>query len=109
MYKLSLILTILMLVMSCNDCLYYAKKFRARQFEMVVQKKYRRSNKQANFEGLDSSGKAVSYEAVTLPGLYEMVEIGDTMRKYLGTSNIKLCRKDTCLIYHWICEGGSVD
>ena len=109
MYKLSSILAISMLIMSCNDCLYYAKKFRARQFEMVVHKKYIRYQKQLNFEGLDSTGKEVSFEVVGLSELYDMVEIGDTMRKELGTSNVKLFRKDTCLVYRWNCGGRRVD
>ena len=76
---------------------------------MIVQKKYIKQRKEINFEGIDSTGKQVLFHEIGFSELYDMVEIGDTMRKELGTSNIKLFRKDTCLVYRWNCDGRRVD
>lgn len=109
MNKLTLILAALIPIMSCNDCFYHAKQFEKRQFEMIIKKKYIKYGKQTDFEGVDLNGKRALFDEVGFWELYEMAEIGDTMRKELGTSNIKLCRKDTCLVYRWECNGQIVE
>lgn len=109
MYKIGLILALVMLTTSCNDCLYHAKQFEKRQFEMIIKKKYIKYGKQTDFEGVDLNGNRALFDEVGFWELYDMAEIGDTMRKELGTSNIKLCRKDTCLVYRWECDGRRVD
>ena len=109
MSRFILIFTIFMVVVGCNDCRYYAKEFEKRQFVIIVQMKYIHDYKQIAFEGVDLGGKAVLFDEVGFRDLYDMVKVGDTLKKELGTADIKIFRKDTSLICRWYCNGQIVE
>ncbi|MCF6405180.1 hypothetical protein L3C95_19915 [Chitinophaga filiformis] len=109
MSRFILIFAIFAITAGCNDCRYYAKEFKKRQFIIIVQKKYIHDYKQTAFEGLDLDGKKALLDEVGFWNLYDMVEVGDTLRKELGTADIKVFRKDTSLVCHWECSSGPVE
>lgn len=109
MLRSILMFAIFLIVAGCNDCRYYAKEFKKRKFIIIVQKKYIQGYKQTTFEGLDLDGKKALFDDAGFRKLYNMVEVGDTLRKELGTADIKVFRKDTSLVCHWECSEGPVE
>ena len=107
--KFVLIFTIFMIVVGCNDCRYYAKEFKKREFVIIVRKKYVHDYKQIAFEGVDQRGKKALFDEVGFRDLYDMVKVGDTLKKELGTADIKIFRKDTCLVCPWYCNGQIIE
>ncbi|MBW8684704.1 hypothetical protein [Chitinophaga rhizophila] len=105
MSKFILTFAVSVIIFSCNDCRYYAKEFKKRQFVIIVREKYIHDYKQITIEGVDLTGKKALFDEVGFRDLYDMVEVGDTLRKELETADIRIFRKDTSFVCSWYCNG----
>lgn len=98
-------LIIIGLLNSCKDCRTYANEFKMKQYNFVVQKKSIENVKESKFVGINSKGEEVIFQEVGFAEVYNSVQIGDTIIKELGSADVKVCQKDTCIVCHWYCDG----
>ena len=61
------------------------------------------------FRGLDNNNNSVKFQEFSHWKVYESAEIGDTLFKELGKSEIKLIKKDTILSFPLECGGEVVE
>jgi hypothetical protein len=94
---------------ACNDCRYYAKEFKKEQYQIIIKEKFIKDAKVICFTGVSFTGDKVLFEHIGFWDLYQVAEIGDTLIKEPGHTEIKLCKKDASIIYPWYCQGVAVE
>jgi hypothetical protein len=93
----------IILATGCYDCYDHANEFKKVNFQIILKKKFIKQYKVTCFEGVDFEGKRAFFEDVGFNDVYEIVQIGDTLIKVSGSADIKICKKDTCIINHRYC------
>jgi hypothetical protein len=69
-------------------------------YRFKITKKQKQNNKFIIFKGIENSGKKADFEEPEFWDVFNSVEIGDTLVKELGKTEIKIIKKDTVLIFH---------
>ena len=93
---------------SCYTC-YDVK----RQYEpfscrfMVIEKS--KDNRFLEFNGSDSKKKHVNFKIGQHWDIYDSVEVGDTLLKKTGETDLILIKKDTTLVFPLMCGGRPVE
>jgi hypothetical protein len=105
MKRLLVLSVLIILITGCFDCYYFVNEFRKVKFQIILKKKFIKQQKVTCFEGVDFEGKRAFFEDVGFNDVYEIVQIGDTLIKVQGSADIKICKKDTCIINHRNCSG----
>lgn len=71
---------------------------------------YEKSKRQfIEFKRFDDVNKAVAFREGEFWRIYDSVEIGDTLLKELGKTDLVLIKKDTVLVFPLYCSGKLVE
>lgn len=98
-----LLICVLSLCQSCNDCVEYAKEFRNEAYHFQVHKKYK-EGRNTVFEGSGQKFEIVGWEY-----LLDTVRIGDTFLKEKGSTVVKIIKKDTVYEFPAYCSDLPMD
>ncbi|NVN95612.1 MAG: hypothetical protein HXX18_10065 [Bacteroidetes bacterium] len=86
----------------CQECL--EKKFRPLEYNMVVTGKYI-DVKFYKAIGREASGKIdTTEESALFQDIYNIIEIGDTLRKEKGKLDVYIIKKDTTYVFPYFCN-----
>jgi hypothetical protein len=66
-------------------------------------------DKYIEFKGFDKNNIHVEFKEYANWKIYDFVEIGDTLYKELGKTDLILIKMDTTLVFPLICEGKIVE
>ena len=64
-----------------------------------ITKKQKQNNKFIIFKGIEKSGEKADFEEPEFWDVFNTAEIGDTLLKELGKTEIKIIKKDTVLVF----------
>lgn len=101
---------LLLLFSSCFNCRDYYTSFKEQELAVKIIKKYRdaENHSMQTIEYFDSKGKLIVDQVRTTPGLFESVEIGDSLIKEKGSLAYLVKKKDTTLVFYPVCKGDTM-
>ena len=107
MKKIILVIFNIVFFMGCYNCDDVKKHCETLSCRFKVSEKSR--DKYIDFKGFDKKNNIVDFEEFEYWNIYDSVELGDSLIKELGKSEIKLIKKDTILVFPLMCEGRVVE
>jgi hypothetical protein len=88
---------------SCTTCEDVKRYCMSLSCSLKVTKKFR--DRGINFIGYNKNNHEVEFSEFDFWGIYDYVEIGDSVVKELGKAEILLIKKDTTMIFPFKCHG----
>lgn len=85
---------------TCDDIITHVKGLKYR-FKVTEKSK----SQYINFKGYDSLNRKIEFREGEYWGIYNFIEIGDTLFKELGKTELVLIKKDTTLVFPLKCRG----
>lgn len=98
-----LLLAILLPCGSCYTCYDVKKHCLSLECKFKITEKYQ--NKLIEFKGYDSNNKFSEFKDYEYWLIFEKAEIGDTLLKEKGKTDLILIKKDTTIIFPLMCGG----
>lgn len=98
-----------MFLNSCIDCSPYGDgEFRQKHNYFVVEKKYMREGKFHTITGFGIDHKPDTFSEVGHLNVFNSAQIGDTLLKATGKTEVVLIRGDSQLLFPFICDGKEI-
>jgi hypothetical protein len=89
---------------SCNNCYDIKRHIETLDSKFVITGKTK-DNRFIEFNGLNSNDKKINFKELEVWGIYDSVEIGDTLLKKKGEADLVLIKKDTTIVFPFMCGG----
>jgi hypothetical protein len=89
---------------SCNNCYDYKRHVETLDYKFVITDKSK-DNRYIEFKGYDRKKNKILFNEGEVWGIYDSVEIGDTLLKKKGEADLVLIKKDTTIVFPFMCGG----
>jgi hypothetical protein len=104
MSKIITFLSFLFLFTACNNCYDYKRHVETLDYKFVITEKSK-DNRYVEFRGSDKNKNKIIFNEGEVWGIYDYVEIGDTLLKKKGEADLVLIKKDTTIVFPFMCGG----
>jgi len=104
MSKIIKLLLFVLLFAACNNCYDIKRHVETLDYKFVVTEKSK-DNRYIIFKGYDRKKNKILFIEGEVWGIYDSVEIGDTLLKKKGEADLVLIKKDTTIVFPFMCGG----
>lgn len=104
MSKIIKLLFFIILFSACNTCYDIKRHIESLDYKFVITEKSK-DNRYVEFIGYDRKKNKIVFNEVIVWDIYDSVEIGDTLYKPKGTADLTLIKKDTTIVFEYMCGG----
>jgi len=89
---------------SCNNCYDYKRHVESLDYKFMITEKSK-DNRYIEFRGYDRKKNNIIFNEGEVWGIYDSVAIGDTLLKKKGEADLVLIKKDTTIVFPFMCGG----
>ena len=104
MSKIIKLLLFVLLFAACNNCYDIKRHVETLEYKFVITEKSE-DNRFIEFNGFDNNNSKKKFKELEVWGIYDSVEIGDTLFKKKGEADLILIKKDTTIVFPFMCGG----
>ncbi len=102
-YRIYILIILSLFFIKCSTCDDIKKHVQGLNCKFKVHEKYR--GQYIKIKGFDTLNKVVEFEEGEFWGIFDSIEINDTLLKELGKTELVLIKKDTTLVFPLKCRG----
>lgn len=104
MNKIIKFLLFVLLFAACNNCYDIKRHVETLEYKFVITEKSE-DNRFIEFKGFGHNNRKKQFKELEVWGIYDSVAIGNTLLKKKGEADLVLIKKDTTIVFPFMCGG----